>query len=324
MANNCNYRFIVQGPQNACYAFLATVTDLDGEVVEERPINNEYFLSYAGVCAWYVDARCEPYSGAMPVALPADPKEAYDYAAKAFPNLDTRSRSEMFQIDVYCIADPGDDKCRENFKVAEELHYVAGQEAPKDKGRRDYLKKLLKIKAAAVAAAQAQGSGADVSGGSPAGSRSDGKETVFLSSPYGPVKAERMLRDGDGKRNYGQTCAEYILVFGKATRIDASKEQLEYAFRALEEGAKRLLAYRYLSGQVEIPGGNLNPIIKKHRQKLMSMLIADGNCEALQTVIALSRNLKPVDWDELIAQAEKTGNAQILACLKAEKNERAQ
>ena len=322
MANNCNYRFIVQGPQNACYAFLATVTDLDGEVVEEGPINNEYFLSYAGVCAWYVDAHCKPYNGVMPVALPVDPQETYDYAAKAFPNIDTRSRSEMFQVDVYCIADPGDDKYRETFKVAEEIHFVAGRESPKDKERRDYLRNLLKIKATAVASVRPQGGNADMSRESPSKSRSDSKETVFLSSPYGPVKVERMIKDGDGKKNYEGTCAEYILVFSKATRIEASKEQLEYAFRSLDEGTKRLLAYRYLSGQVEIPGGKLNPIIKKHRQKLMSMLIADGNCEALQIIISISRNLKPVDLDELIAQAEKTGNAQIVACLKAEKNEK--
>ena len=146
------------------------------------------------------------------------------------------------------------------------------------------------------------------------------KETVRVSTPYGSIRAERYVTDGDGKRSYGNTCDEIIFVLGKATKIEASPEAFKYALESMDEGTKRTIAYRFLTGKVEITGGKLDAVIKKHREKLLSMFIADGNADAVKTVLGMSRKLKPINYDELIGQANKRGNQEIVSALRAEKD----
>ena len=142
MANICNYRFIVRGAKNACYAFLGSKLDYDGEVREEGGTDEDYYLTYSGGCAWYVDARCDPYDGETPVDIPSDPQEAYDLASLKYTGITSQSRSAMFGVDVYCIGDPADDVYRSEFKVASESHYINGELAALDKKVTKYLKDL--------------------------------------------------------------------------------------------------------------------------------------------------------------------------------------
>lgn len=51
MANICEYKGIVKGPKNACYAVFGSLSCMDDkEIVEEKQLEDEYYLRFEGYC----------------------------------------------------------------------------------------------------------------------------------------------------------------------------------------------------------------------------------------------------------------------------------
>ena len=328
MANTCNYRFLVQGQKNACYAFLGSVLDYDGEVVEEGGTEREYFLTYAGGCAWAVDARCETFTGETPVEIPSDPKDAFDYAISNYIGFDTKSRSAMFQVEVYCIADPGDDVYRSKFVISDSFHYISGKDAPMEAKWKKYLRNLNtkehipfeKYKHGTISKKKTESTKAKPKA-IPETKQVDPteKETFWITCGDSSITAERFIIDGEQKKKYKETDGIWKLL-AKATKIDTTQKTFNYALKwyGLPD-EHREIAYRYLLGQLEIVNLSLDALVKKHREKLMKRLIVERNYDVLKRVILMSRGLKPVDWDEMIILAEKSGDEKTISLLNKEK-----
>ena len=85
MANYCEYKAIVKGKTNACYAFFGSMSCLDDKRIEdESGTDAQYTVRFQGNCKWAVDAYCEPWEGEFPVLLPDDADEAMAVAEKQY------------------------------------------------------------------------------------------------------------------------------------------------------------------------------------------------------------------------------------------------
>ena len=103
MANICEYKVLVMGAKNACYAFFGSMSAYDKCIVEEKGTDSKYELIFEGNCKWGVDAYCEkPWAEAVPVSLPADAQEALRLAEEKYAFYSVRERSRMFGVTVYC------------------------------------------------------------------------------------------------------------------------------------------------------------------------------------------------------------------------------
>lgn len=125
MANRCEYKVIVKGKKNACYAYYGSMRVLENKWItgEEGP-EQAYTLRFEGDCKWSVDYECNPWNGETPVALPDDPQEAQREAEGKFWSITVQDRSRMFGVEVWCNSadveyDP--DEPEECFE-----HYICG------------------------------------------------------------------------------------------------------------------------------------------------------------------------------------------------------
>ena len=122
MANICEYKVIVKGKKNACYAFYGSMSAFDKWVVSEEGTDDNFILKFEGNCKWYVDCYCNPYSGNKPVILPEDSEEAYNLAEEKFWYHTVQERSEMFSVEVLCNSADVDDYLGDTFE-----HYISGK-----------------------------------------------------------------------------------------------------------------------------------------------------------------------------------------------------
>ena len=128
MADLCDFRIMVQGRKNACYAFWSTQLAEDAQIVKEYGSEDAYLLEFAGCCKWDPDAYCKPYQGEMPVDLPADFAQASTVAAQEYSGYTQQSRSEMFSVDVQCnsvfgpVRSGGVEGCYVHYKNGAEIH----------------------------------------------------------------------------------------------------------------------------------------------------------------------------------------------------------
>lgn len=103
MANICEYRVIVKGKKNACYAFLGSMSALDEkEIDDESGTDQDFTLRFHGTCKWSVDSYCKPWEGGFPVELPEDYEEAWEEAENKYWYNTVRERSRMFEVEVWC------------------------------------------------------------------------------------------------------------------------------------------------------------------------------------------------------------------------------
>ena len=103
MANYCDYKVIVKGKKNACYAFFGSMSCCDSKwVIDESGTDDDYTLLFEGNCKWAVDAYCTPWDGPFPVELPKDYQEAYNEAEENYWYNTVRERSKMFNVEVLC------------------------------------------------------------------------------------------------------------------------------------------------------------------------------------------------------------------------------
>jgi len=125
MANICEYKVIVKGKKNACYAFYGSMSSLNNKlIIEEEGTDEEYLMKFQGDCKWSVDAYCEPWDGEFPVLLPEDFSDACSKAEDDYWYKTVRDRSKMFEVEVWCNSADVDFPVQEYFE-----HYINGENA---------------------------------------------------------------------------------------------------------------------------------------------------------------------------------------------------
>lgn len=131
MANVCEYKMIVKGKRNGCYAFYGSTSNFGGKKLDswEGPDENGT-LKFHGDCKWAIDSYCTPYSGEKPVKLPEDYNEALQEGEDCYWYNTVRERSEMFQVEVQCVWADTDDYDPETGPDNVYEHYKNGEECP--------------------------------------------------------------------------------------------------------------------------------------------------------------------------------------------------
>lgn len=133
MANICEYKIIVKGKKNACYAFMGSTSNAGGKE-EDSWIGSDDFgeLRFHGDCKWAIDSYCTPFEGTKPVELPSDFRDAENEGESKYWYNTVRERSEMFQVEVFCnSADIEDyDPDEGSYEIFE--HYINGVEVEAD------------------------------------------------------------------------------------------------------------------------------------------------------------------------------------------------
>ncbi len=127
MANCCEYKVIVKGKKNACYAFFGSMSCMDyKDIVDEEGTDDEFVLSFEGNCKWSVDSYCTPWEGEFPVKLPDDYEDAYSEGEEKYWYNTVQERSMMFEVEVLCnSADVEDYNPAEGpFQIYK--HYING------------------------------------------------------------------------------------------------------------------------------------------------------------------------------------------------------
>lgn len=130
MGNSCDYKLIVKGKKNACYALYGSMPCFDDKwVKKESGTDDNYIMYIAGNCKNFVDCYCKPYKGTYPVEIPEDPEEAYSFAEPDYWYYTLKECSKIFNVEVACNS--GDDDCHfEGMDLYE--HYLNGEEIKDD------------------------------------------------------------------------------------------------------------------------------------------------------------------------------------------------
>lgn len=132
MANICEYKVIVKGAMNACYAFFGSMPAYENEIVCEFGTDDDYTLHFEGNCKWNVDAYCDtPWTDPVPVQLPEDKHEAMALAQEKYANYTVRDRSRMFGVAVFCNSadtDAGSGDLFECYYCGKELDFECPDE----------------------------------------------------------------------------------------------------------------------------------------------------------------------------------------------------
>ena len=123
MANICEYRVIVKGRKNACYAFFGSMSCCEEKIIDDESGSNEDFaMRFHGWCKWDVDCYCTPWEGEFPVTLPEDFEKARDEAEEQYWYNTVKERSKMFDVEVWCNSADIDDPMFDYFE-----HYKNGE-----------------------------------------------------------------------------------------------------------------------------------------------------------------------------------------------------
>ena len=129
MANYCEYKVIVKGKKNACFAYFGSMSALDYKsVVETSGTDEEFIMRFEGNCKWAVDAYSEPWTGECPVALPDSYEEAFELAEEKYWYKTVQDRSKMFEVEVFCNSADVEDYDPEDGPYEIFEHYFCGEE----------------------------------------------------------------------------------------------------------------------------------------------------------------------------------------------------
>lgn len=123
MANICEYKMIVKGKKNACYAFFGSMAVYDDKTIErESGTADDYELLMHGYCKWDVDSYCKTdYDGECPVKLPDDPYEAMQEGVDKYLYYTVQEHSRMFDVEVQCCYADIDEAMGDSYE-----HYKSG------------------------------------------------------------------------------------------------------------------------------------------------------------------------------------------------------
>ena len=103
MANFCEYKCIVKGPRNACYAVFGSMSCLDNkEIVEEKQLKNgNWYVRFEGYCKWSVDSYCSELVNQEPFVIPEDLDEAYQFGEDHW-GIVQRQKPTLFGVEFLC------------------------------------------------------------------------------------------------------------------------------------------------------------------------------------------------------------------------------
>lgn len=109
MANLCEFKMIVKGKKNACFAFVAsTVCSDEPYIADQHGTEDVYYVFLEGAWNWGPDMYEKNWTKSCPVALPDDCEKAAKLAADEYSDYTIKSRSRMFQVEVeynYAVED---------------------------------------------------------------------------------------------------------------------------------------------------------------------------------------------------------------------------
>ena len=127
MANICEYKVIVKGKKNGCYAFYGSMPVLDDiNITKEKGTDDNYEMHFEGDCKWSVDSYCSERKESGPVEIPSDPQEAWEYGQDNW-GFTVQDRSEMYDVEVICNSADVEDFDDEPYQIFE--HYYSGKPA---------------------------------------------------------------------------------------------------------------------------------------------------------------------------------------------------
>jgi hypothetical protein len=103
VADYCDYKVIVKGKKNACYAFYGSMPCYDDKWIESKSgTDDDYTLYFQGNCKWAVDYSCGLYKGSLPIDLPENADAAYAMGENHYIGFTVKERSRMFNVEVLC------------------------------------------------------------------------------------------------------------------------------------------------------------------------------------------------------------------------------
>ena len=109
MANYCDYKCIVKGPKNACYAVFGSMSTYDDKwIADESGDDENYCMRFEGNCKWSVDSYCEEREDLTPFVIPSDPKEAFEFGQNNWGILQ-RQKPLLFGVEFMCNSADTDD-----------------------------------------------------------------------------------------------------------------------------------------------------------------------------------------------------------------------
>lgn len=103
MANYCDYKGILKGRKNACYAAYGCFEAYDDKwIVKEYGTSDDYFLQFEGNCKWSIQHYSRPWKEPKPITIPENPEEAFAYTEKNYQDLALADICQLFQVELLC------------------------------------------------------------------------------------------------------------------------------------------------------------------------------------------------------------------------------
>lgn len=103
MANYCEFKGILKGRKNACYAAYGCFEVYDDKrIVKEYGTNEDYFLQFEGNCQWSIQHYSYSRENSKPIAIPEDPEKAFEYAEENYQDLSLADICQLFQVELLC------------------------------------------------------------------------------------------------------------------------------------------------------------------------------------------------------------------------------
>ena len=97
------YKIMVKGPRNACYAFMGSTKSIEEpKIISETVNDKETILVFYVKNHFPIDMYCKDFTDNKPVALPDDKDVAFQEAKNKYWHYVLRERSEMFNVEVWC------------------------------------------------------------------------------------------------------------------------------------------------------------------------------------------------------------------------------
>ncbi len=97
------YKIMVKGPRNTCYAFIGSTKSIDEpKIISETVNDKETIIVFCVKNHFPIDMYCKDFTGDKPIALPDDKDVAFQGAKSKYLHYTVQERSTMFNVEVWC------------------------------------------------------------------------------------------------------------------------------------------------------------------------------------------------------------------------------
>ena len=100
MANICNYRAIIKGKKENCYAFAGALPVYNNSGIEKEIEGRVFELWYKGDCKWSVDQYASENLNIKKLTVPEDVDEAFEFGEE-YRDLPVEQKSKLFGVEVW-------------------------------------------------------------------------------------------------------------------------------------------------------------------------------------------------------------------------------